>query len=97
MALLLIQGLLPLATVWLTKVLVDSLVAAVEAGGGWEIVRTPLLLAVAMAVLFLVGHVLRAVTRWLRTAQGELVQDHIAGLIQERAVAADLVLYDSPD
>ncbi|HHQ48007.1 MAG TPA: ABC transporter ATP-binding protein [Acidobacteria bacterium] len=95
--LLLVQGLLPLATVWLTKVLVDRLVAAVKAGGSWEVVRGPLVIALVLAGLLLLGEVLRALTRWIRTAQGELVQDHIASLIQERAVAADLALYDSAD
>jgi len=95
--LLLVQGLLPLATVWLTKVLVDRLVAAVKAGGSWEVARGPLVIALVLAGLLLLGAVLRALTRWVRTAQGELVQDHIAGLIQERAVAADLALYDSAD
>lgn len=34
-ALLVVQGLLPLATVWLTRSLVDGLVAGVRAGCSW--------------------------------------------------------------
>ena len=34
-ALLVVQGLLPLATVWLTRSLVDGLVAGIRAGGSW--------------------------------------------------------------
>jgi len=37
---LVLQGLLPVATVYLTRALVDSLVASVEAGGGWQALRT---------------------------------------------------------
>jgi ATP-binding cassette subfamily B protein len=95
-ALLIIQGILPVAIVTLTKVLVDSLVAAVDAGGAWDAVRGPLLLALLMAGLLLITELLRALTRYVRTAQGELVSDHISGLIHERAVAADLAHYETP-
>jgi len=94
--LLVIQGVLPVAVVTLTKVLVDALVAAVNAGGGWDVVRGPLLLALLMAGLLLAGELLRALTRYVRTAQGELVSDHISGLIHNRAAAADLAQYETP-
>jgi ATP-binding cassette subfamily B protein len=95
--LLFIQGVLPVAIVTLTKVLVDSLVAAVDAGGAWDAVRGPLLLALLMAALLLLTELLAALTRFVRTAQGELVSDHISGLIHERAVAADLAHYETPE
>jgi ATP-binding cassette subfamily B protein len=96
-SLLVIQGVLPVAVVTLTKVLVDSLVAAIDAGGAWEAIRSPLLLALLMAGLVLASELLRAVTRYVRTAQGELVSDHISGLIHDRAVAADLAHYETPE
>jgi ATP-binding cassette, subfamily B, bacterial len=96
-ALLFVQGLLPAAVVTLTKILVDSLVAAIDAGGAWEVIRDPLLLALLMAGLLLLTELLRALTRYVRTAQGELVSDHISGLIHERAVAADLAHYETPE
>ena len=95
--LLVIQGVLPVAVVTLTKVLVDSLVAAVNAGGAWDAVRGPLFLALLMAGLLLLAELLRALTRFVRTAQGELVSDHISGLIHDRAVAADLAHYETPE
>ena len=95
--LLVIQGVLPVAVVTLTKVLVDSLVAAVDAGGAWDAVRGPLMLALLMAGLLLLAELLRALTRFVRTAQGELVSDHISGLIHDRAVAADLAHYETPE
>ena len=94
--LLVIQGILPVAIVTLTKVLVDSLVAAADGGGSWETVRGPLLLALLMAGLLLLTELLRALTRFVRTAQSELVSDHISSLIHDRAVAADLAHYENP-
>lgn len=94
--LLVIQGILPVAIVTLTKVLVDSLVAAVDADGAWDAVRGPLLLALLMAGLLLLTELLRALTRFVRTAQGELVSDHISKLIHDRAAAVDLAHYETP-
>ena len=94
--LLVIQGILPVAIVTLTKVLVDALVAAIDAGGAWDAVRGPLLLALLMAGLLLLTELLRAATRYVRTAQSELVSDHISELIHDRAVAADLAHYETP-
>ncbi len=94
--LLVVQGILPVAIVALTKFLVDSLVAAVDAGGSWAAIRQPLLLALLMAALMLVSDLLQAATRWVRTAQSELVADHLSKLIHNRATAVDLAYYETP-
>jgi ATP-binding cassette subfamily B protein len=95
--LLILQGLLPAAAVYLTRALVDSLVAAVGTGGDWFSVRPTLLLAALMAGLLLLTELLRSATDWVRTVQSELVQDHIATLIQNKSTTVDLAFYESPD
>ena len=94
--LLLVQGLLPVATVYLTRTLVDSLVAALDAGD-WASLRPTLLLVALMAAILLLMEVLRSLTGWVRTAQSELVRDHISGLIHARAMALDLAFYETPE
>ena len=94
-ALLAVQGLLPVAVVYLTRALVDSLVAAVRSGNGGAGAGRTLLLAGLMAVALLATELLRAVVRWVRAAQSEVVRDHISGLLHERAIAADLAYYES--
>jgi len=96
LVLLVVQGVLPVLSVVLTKLFVDALVAAMKSGQV-EAVRRPLMLALALAAVLLAVEVLRATTRWLRTAQGELVRDHITALIHQRALAVDLAAYDSPE
>jgi ATP-binding cassette subfamily B protein len=96
LVLLLIQGVLPVAMVFLTKILVDSLVAAVDAGGSWQTIRQPLLLALLMAGLLLLTELLRAATRWVRTAQSELVSDHLNAMVHQRTVNADLAFWETP-
>ena len=96
-ALLVVQGLLPLAPVWLTRSLVDGLVAAIRAGGTWTALRPAVTAAVLMAAALLLGEILRSLAGWVRTAQAELVQDHIQSLIHRQSVAADMAFYDSAD
>ncbi|MCC7353730.1 MAG: ABC transporter ATP-binding protein [Anaerolineae bacterium] len=96
-ALLVVQGLLPAATVYLTGRLVDSLVATAGSGGSWETIRPTLTLATLMAAVILVGEFLQSASEWIRTAQSELVQDHISNLIHQKALAADMAYYESPE
>jgi len=96
-ALLAAQGVLPVAIVYLTRPLVDGIVAAVRAGGDWPSLSAVLILVALMAGVVLLAEILRSVTGWIRTSQSELVQDHINGLIHRKSVEADLAFYDSPD
>ena len=50
-----------------------------------------------MVAVMLASRVLGSVTNWIRTAQSELVRDHISDLIHAQSVALDLAFYDSPD
>ncbi len=97
LVLLVVQGLLPVATVYLTRALVDSLVGAVGVGGSWESVRPTLLLVALMAGILLLAELLRGATSWIRTAQSELVRDHLSELIQRKSIEVDLAFYETPD
>lgn len=93
--LLLLQGLLPVASVYLTKTLVNG-VAAMIGAGGWTAMR-PLLPAAVAMVLVLIGiEFCQSIGKWLRTAQSELVQDHVHELIHKQAMHLDLSFYDNP-
>jgi ATP-binding cassette, subfamily B, bacterial len=95
--LLILQGILPVAVVYLTRPLVNSLVTAVRAGGSWEALRYPILLIGILAAVSLLAEVLRGAASWVRTAQSDLVQDHINALIHRQSMAADLAFYESPE
>jgi ATP-binding cassette subfamily B protein len=75
--------------------LVNSLVAAIRAGGSWDILRPTLLLVVLIAAIQPALQILRSGTAYVRTAQSELVQDHISPLIHGKSAAADLGFYES--
>jgi ATP-binding cassette subfamily B protein len=95
--LLFVQGLTPVALVYLTKGLVDSLVAAMNAGGDWTHVRIAIIYVVLTAGVMLLMESLESVTEWVRTAQSELVQDHIKQLVHSQSAAVDIAFYESPE
>lgn len=95
--LLVVQGVVPVAVVSLTRTLVDGVVAIRDAGGSIQQAGPVLWLAALMAMLLLLGEFLQGLSEWIRTAQSELIQDHIAALIHRKSVAVDLAFYESPD
>jgi ATP-binding cassette, subfamily B, bacterial len=94
--LLLIQGLLPVASAYLTRSLVDGVAAMIGKGDGWEALAPILPTAVAMALVLICGEVFQGIGKWVRTAQSERVQDHVHELIHEQATRLDLSFYDDP-
>ena len=87
--LLVVQGGLPAAIVYLTKLVVDGVV-----GANVRLVLTRLLL---LGGLLLLMEVVRNAINWVRTVQAELLQDHITSLIHEKSVNADLAFYELSD
>jgi ATP-binding cassette, subfamily B, bacterial len=96
-ALLAAQGLLPVATVYLTRSVVDALLAAVRAHGAELELRTALVRIAAMAAVLLASELLQSAANWVRTAQSALLQDHVSGLIHQKSAAVDLAFYDWPE
>jgi len=95
--LLLFQGLLPVATVYLSRSLVDRLVPALGSRGNWQSL-TPVLGPLGLlAAVLLLTELLRIAANWVRTAQAELLKDHISALIHTKSIEADLAFYDQPE
>ncbi|HEX2521373.1 MAG TPA: ABC transporter ATP-binding protein, partial [Terriglobia bacterium] len=95
--LLVLQGVQPLAIVYLTKLLVDSLVSAANSGGDWATVR-PVLVLVGLTIgVTLLADLLQSTSELVRTTQSELVQDYIKGLVHEQSATMDLSVHESSE
>ncbi len=97
MVMLLVQGGLPAATIYLTKLLVDGLVVALDAPGSWENMRPVIVLAGLLAGSLLLAELLQSAGEWVRTGQAEYIQDHLRRIIHQKSTAVDLAFYESPD
>lgn len=96
LTLLLVQGLLPVAVVYLTRLLVDGAAARIGSGGGWPALVPLLPAALAMGLVLVGTELCQSGGKWLRSCQSERVQDHVHGLIHAQALRLDLAFYDSP-
>ena len=91
------QAVLPVALVYLTKAVVDSLVAAIGAPGDPERSERALVTIGLAAGVMLASEILQSVADWIRSAQSELIQDHVKNVVHQQSVALDLAFYESPE
>ncbi len=97
LGLLLIQGLLPAATVFLTRQLIDRSVVAIRMAGAWEGIQPVLIPAALMAAVMVLTEVVQSGIDWTRTVQAELLYDHTTDLVHRTSAAADMAFYESPE
>ena len=95
--LLVVQGVLPVAIVYLTKPLVDGLQVAVGQGASWATVQPLLTVALLIGLLMVSSELIRIALQWISTAKSELVQDHISDLLHAKAASIDLAFFESSD
>ena len=95
--LLLVQGLLPALLLYLTKQVVDALIAAINAEAGWS-GAVPVVLPVAlMGLVTLAGALTGVAATWVHELQAGLLQDHISGLIHAKSATVRMQFYDFPE
>lgn len=92
--LLVLQGVIPAATVYLTKVVVDAVAEAMGAGLSWEVAATVVGPAVVLGGLLLLQEAFGGVMSWVQTAQSELLRDHIKSRLHEQASTLDLGYFE---
>lgn len=101
--LLILQGLLPVASVYLTRYLVDQLVAVTSTGSPFSpgssinMIAPVIVPALLIAALMLISTSLNSFAAWIRTIQADLVQDYMSALIQQKSSEVALSFYDLPE
>ncbi|MCL4501994.1 MAG: ABC transporter transmembrane domain-containing protein, partial [Deltaproteobacteria bacterium] len=94
--LILIQGLLPLVSLYLMKLIVDAVTAGLAAPGKPEALQRVLLLVVIAAAVALFAAACRSLTEIVKEAQTQVITDHVADVIHGKSVAVDLEYYEDP-
>jgi ATP-binding cassette subfamily B protein len=97
LVMLMLQGILPAVSIYLTRPLVDSLVGVVGLEVfTWDAVRPTLTLAVLVAAVYLATLLLQSLNTWVNVAQSEYVSDYLLRMIHQKATSLDLAFYESP-
>lgn len=94
---LVVHGLLPVATVYLTRAPGDSLVILFRPRGDPRSLRSALLPAALMPVSCYSAKSCAQLPTGFAPARAEFVQDHISSLIHRQPVAADLASFETPE
>ena len=92
--LLLVQSVLPVLTVVLTRSFINSIVGVV--GAQWDMAQIQMVLVpfALLIVIVLANRILDSVAAWVRTGQSELVKDYLSGIVQEQANRLDMTYYE---
>jgi ATP-binding cassette subfamily B protein len=89
-----LQGVLPLAAIWLTKLIVDKVSQAVAgAGADYRDVAVLIILAGAVGLAALI---MRSLASMVDQALSQTVTDHVTDLIHSQSIAVDLEYYENP-
>lgn len=94
---LIIQGLLPGIIVYLTKLVVDSLSAAVNSQGEWNAVRTSLTYIGIIVGTMLLSEIIQSLLEMVRADQSDIVQDYVTKLVHDKSATLDMAHFESPE
>ena len=95
LALLVVQGALPLVSLYLMKLVVDAVTTALETPDKGAAFEQAALLIGLMGGVALVGAVARSIAGLVSEAQGQVVTDHMSDLLHAKSIEVDLEYYES--
>ncbi len=94
--LVLLQGILPLASLYLMKLIVDSVTAGINSVNREAAFENILFFIFLAAGVTLLTAMSRSVSGIVSEAQAALVSDHILDLLHAKSIEADLEYYENP-
>lgn len=92
----LVQGMLPAARVWISKLLIDEVVAAVSGGAGVSALPTVLVLVGLQFGIGAAGNVMSTASNICQQLLQEQVSNRIQMLVMRHANLLDLVFFERP-
>ena len=90
-----LQSVLPLVNLYILKLLVDAVTAAVTQSVS-PVAIQPLVLLVAMVTVFLLNRIVSALNAVNNDVLGQRLVDYMADIMQRQAARLDMAYYDNP-
>lgn len=94
-ALLVVQGLLPLASLYLLKILLDTIDQVLQTPAPRDAASVITVVAALAAVAALTA-LCRSIASWVSEGQSLAVTDHVQRMLHDRSVRVDLAYYETP-
>ncbi len=92
-----IQGLIPLASVYLLKLIIDTVTYAAAGYAGEGLLRRSLLLVIAVCILAFVRILCSSIETFLRDAQMAVLRDQMLGLMHRKSHEADFGHFENSE
>lgn len=95
--LLVIRGAIPAGLVYLTKLVVDALILAINNSQNYENIYRLIWLAVIYGLITLLNELLASASQMLSAAHAEKLADYLFELIHDKSIKIDLAFYEQPE
>lgn len=95
--LLLVQSILPVISVYLTRAVVDHLVPRLGQATSFHDMMPALLPIALLAGVMILTQIISGLAGWVHTCQSNRVQNYMSGLVHAKATQLDLTHFDSGD
>ena len=96
LALLAVQGLLPLLALYLMKLVVDAVTVSLGAPDRVAALRLVMLLIGFAAVVAIITSLCQLLADYVREAQTLKITDHMYNILHEKSIKVDLQYYENP-
>jgi ATP-binding cassette subfamily B protein len=90
-----IQGILPLATIYLAKLIIDTVTTSLSANNTSQAFEKVLPLIILAALIVILTNLCQSLTELVNTAHSQKVTDYMQGIIQAKSIEADLEYYEN--
>ncbi len=90
-----IQGILPLAAIYLAKLIIDTITANLNAGNPTAVFRQVLPLLILAGIVTIIITLCQSLTELVNTAHSQKVTDYMQGIIHDKSIEADLEYYEN--
>lgn len=92
----LVEGLLPLAALYLLKLIIDTIAMAVQTGDGEASFQRAVYLIIAATLVGILQAALRLASGYVAETQGAIVTDYVARMLHKKSISLDLGYYENP-
>lgn len=95
--LIFIQGLLPIALLYLTKLIIDTVTNSIALPDKTLLFQRLLVLLGLMGAVTVIAAILAALAELVNSAQTQQVTDYMQGIVHAKSLEIDLEYYENPD
>lgn len=95
LVLVVFQGLLPLATIYLAKLIIDTVTLNLQAANPERVFERVLPLIILAGAVTIFNSLCQSLTELVNTAHAQQVTDYMQGIIHAKSVEADLEYYEN--